>query len=222
MATALEALEAAKAEGQPAGDPNADPNAAVKPEGDNPPADAGAAPPLPTFERVQEQMAELEKNATAGEVEKLRKQNEELILAQFPAESRPGVQKVLDLQKEATYVETERAKLDAEKKGMAQERILVEYKDAGVTADMLKHCPDETSMKEMAEKIKALGGKPAEGDEAGKGDEGEKGNPNAMKEPPAAGGAGGAPQTGSAEKFHRQGVEKGMSGLLGDFYAGQE
>lgn len=215
MPTALEALEQAAATEteKPAG--AADAQTTTEADKDKP-----AAPATPTFEEAQAQVAELEKNASAGEVEKLREQNRGLILGQFPEEMRPGVKRVLDLASEASYVQSERTKLDEEKKGMSRDRVLAEFKEAGVTADHLKFCPDEATMKTMAESIKALGGKPAEG----KGDEADKttDNPPAMKEPPAATTTGGAPQTGSNEKYHRMGVEKGLSAMLGEFVYGQE
>lgn len=223
MPTALEALEQAQAAGaeKPTDGttpPPATPAAEGAPTG-SPPASPPAVATL-TLEEVRAHAVELEKNANAGEVEKLRTQNRELILGRFSEDMKPGITQLLDFASEASYVQTERAKLDAEKQGMARDRILTEFKDAGVTADHLKHCPDEASMKTMADSIKALGGKPPEnkGGEPGKPTD----NPPAMKDPPAATTTGGAPQTGSVEKFHRMGIEKGLSGLLGEFTYGQE
>lgn len=227
MPTALEALEQAQAAGtaKPADGtppPTTTGDAPSTPDGTTAGSSPASPPAVPTLtlEEVRAHAVELEKNANAGEVEKLRTQNRELILGRFSEDMKPGITQLLDFASEASYVQTERAKLDAEKQGMARDRILAEFKDAGVTADHLKHCPDEASMKTMADSIKALGGKPPEdkGGEPGKPTE----NPPAMKEPPAATTTGGASQPGSVERFHRMGIEKGLSGLLGEFTYGQE
>ena len=216
MVTAAEALEQAHAAeaAKPAdGAPNPDPSVA-KPDPD--PVTAPPAVATPSLEEAQAIVAESEKNANAGEVEKLREQNRSLTLRLFPEESRPGIERVLELQKDAIYIETERAKLDAEKSGMARDRIVDEFKEFGVTVDILKHCPDEAAMKSMAESVKALGGKPAEVKPA------PAASPAAMGEDPNPVPTGAAAQPGSVDKFHGQGVEKGMAGLLKEVVYGQE
>ncbi len=221
MVTAAEAMEqahAAEATKPAGGTPSANPN---EPKPDGGPVTAAPAPAptpavvAPTLEEAQAIVAESEKNANAGEIEKLREQNRSLTLRLFPEESRPGIERVLDLQKDAVYIESERAKIGAEKATLARDRVVEEFKEFGVTADLLKHCPDEAAMKIMAESIKTLGGKPAEAKPEG-------GNPAAMKEDPNPAPTGAAAQASSVEKFHGQGVEKGMAGLLSEVVYGQE
>ncbi len=210
MVTAVEALNTAGAEGAPPPDPAVGAPAEKPAEGA---AVAPAAKPTPTIDKAAEQFAASEAAANEGEVARLREQNADLILKQFPEEMRPGVQRVLDVQKDANYLKSERVKLDTEKQGLAKDRILAEFKDVGVTAEFLENCPDEASMRTMAERIKALGVKPAEGEGGGEG-EGTP-NPNLMNEKPNATVAGGGPQKSAIEQFHGKGVEIGMAGLLG-------
>lgn len=212
MTTALEAMEQAQTAGKPEEQKPTD--GEQKPAG----SEAEASPPVttPSFETAQGQVEANEAAARKGEVDQLKQLNRDLILNQFPEDMRPGVKRVLDLKEEAGYVQSEREKIDVEKHGMARDRVLAEYKDAGVTADHLKHCPDEAAMKEMAESIKALKGE-------GKGEgEGETKNPGAMKENPSTatpGAAGGAKP--AAEQFKRTGVEAGLTGLLSGWQSGE-
>lgn len=198
MATALEALEQAKVESQT--EPVTD---QTKPETiHNPTVDT---------EKIMGELSAIDEAADKADIARLREQNRKLVLDGVSPALRPTVEGILEIRETAQRVDRDRAELNKEKLDIARERILGEYKEHGLTAEMLKYCPDAEAMKELAEQVKAVK-TPTE-------DEKE---PAIMGEKPASSATGTKVEPKSAEKYKRSGVERGVMGLLNDWQSGAE
>lgn len=155
--------------------------------------------------------------AKSGDIERLRKQNRELALAAVPENMRAVAEQVLDLREAALAVETDKTAIAKEKHAIAIEKVVKEFGEFGVKAELLSRFPDEKSMREIAEEIKAA--RNPEGDKK----DGEEANPPIMKDKPTTGVTGNQPgQPRLAERYKRAGLEAGLTALLGGLATGEE
>lgn len=128
--------------------------------------------------------------------EEVRRLRRDHILAQTPKENREAMEQLLDLKDAVDYVEVGKKDLADRERKIAVRSIADEYKDYGVTADILEDAHDEKAMRKLAEHFKTVA-KPEESS--------SKGNPPAMQDKPSAGASGTAVAPSPVEKHKRTG-----------------
>lgn len=200
MTSALEAIEAAKQEG------NQPPVENQTPE--TPPVEA--TPPADNDSTFLDEVEATERAASAGEIEALREQNRRLALRSVPEHLRPAAEQVLDLRDHAQKVAEREKAVEARERKETIAKVASEYAKYGVSAELLAKQPDEAAMREVAEAIKAA-----------KGEEDE--TPAIMQEGPSTTAPKGqATQPTLRERNKRVGLEKGLTNLITGWQAGEE